>query len=76
MTKSKFIKHGNSTIKLSAITGVSWKPEWTISLGTHTNRFDASVTIKTGADEAVASYDSDALAEVAYDKIVAKWEDA
>lgn len=86
-----FIKHGNSTIKLSAITGVSWETARSKlgsvrypGYGRNSSRrycsksviHLASVTIKTGEHVADASYDSDALAEAAYDEIVAKWEDA
>ena len=77
----KFIKHGNSTIKLSAITGVSWNRSWNQFIGGGyrsglTVEHGARVTIRVGDDATVTSYDSDALAEAAYDEIVASWENA
>lgn len=73
MSKAKFINHGNSTIKLSAITGVSWERE---EVGPHGSRVIPIVTIHTGKDDYVERYDSDELAEEDYDEIVARWEDA
>lgn len=84
---NKFIKHGNSTIKLSAITGVSWKPAWTSYGSTYTKQkgryvsignksYRAKVTIRVGESETVDYYDSNELAEENCDAIVTLWESA
>lgn len=77
----KFIKHGNSTLKLSAITWVSWGRQYSNwhcggYRSGYKETFSAKVTVRTGEDKSVECYDSDELAEQAHDAIVSRWKDA